>query len=149
VTAIDLSVTTNDQGLKNAHRALINGKVLSDNPVTIVTPSVSGNFIVEMIAAAARSPPMVDAIKIHLKNWVVIGTRSVMPLPAAQLKLLNNLGVGTLAIYGSYDEAGKAVHDALIERVSAEGVEIKGAGSSPHLDKPKTFAKKLFTYVTE
>jgi len=149
VTAIDLSITSNDQGLKNAHLALINGKVLSGNPITIVTPSVSGNFIVEMIAAAALSPPMADAIKIHVKNWVVIGTRSVMPLPTAELKMLSDLGVGTLAMYGSYDKAGKAVHDALIERASAEGVEIKGAGSSPHLDKPKTFAKKLFTYVTE
>ena len=115
VTAIDLSVSANGAALLNVFDALVREKVLSGDPIVIVTPSASGKAMLTLSEAddvknGSRS------IKDVVAMWVPVACGGILKADEEAMAIFADISV--LAIYGSEDPvAGGQSSQKLVELV--------------------------------
>jgi len=138
VTAIDLSVTADGLGFRDAFDALIEGKAISGNPVVVISPSASGRAIVSMGTIAAESGDY-STLKSIIKVWIPVASPAVLSVrDDAALAAFSLAAIPVLAINGDKDEMGKKVTKKLESAAHAKGVQLKG-GHAVYLDSPRFF----------
>ena len=144
VTAIDLSVSANGAALLNVFDALVREKVLSGDPIVIVTPSASGKAMLTLgeaddVKIGSRS------IKDVIAMWVPVACGGILKADEEAMAVFADISV--LAIYGSEDPvAGGQSSQKLVELVGAAKVELKG-GHPVYLDSPKEFIEVLVDHM--
>jgi hypothetical protein len=127
VTALDLSVQADGNGLKSAFDSLIEKGVLSGNPLVVVTPSASGKTIVSMITDN-ESSLLRDIVKV----WMPVASFAVMSVKNDNVF--------------KEDKKGKSVTKRLVDFANAKGVEIKG-GHPCYLDSPVVFVDTILSFL--
>ena len=144
VTALDLSVSANGAALLSVFDALVREKVLSGDPVVIVTPSASGKAMLtlgEVNDVKSESRSIGDVVAM----WVPVACGGILKANEEALAVFAKIPV--LAIYGSDDPvAGGQSSQRLVDLVGAAKVELKG-GHPVYLDSPKEFVELLFDHM--
>ena len=146
VTALDLSVTANGTALLNVFDALVRDKILSGDPIVVVTPSASGKAMLtlaEVYDVKSKARSIDDMVAL----WVPVACGGISRVDEEAILAFANVPV--LAIYGSEDPVtGGQTSDRLVDLVGATKVELKG--SHPvYLDSPKDFVEVLVDHIVK
>lgn len=145
VTALDLSVQADGNGLKSAFDSLIEKGVLSGNPLVVVTPSASGKTIVSMITNSSTSSLLKDTVKV----WMPVASFAVMSVKDDDVfQEFTKSKIPILAMNGDEDAKGKSVTKRLVEFGNAKGVEMKG-GHPCYLDSPVVFVDTILAFLQD
>lgn len=146
VTALDLSVKTDGDGLLDSFEALVHGDILSGLPVIWITPSASGKSIVNLATDAYHSKSGMNRLKALVSIWVPIASPSVLSVDDYNLfGVFPASGIKVLTIHGDQDQMGKAVSLALETHADAKVVELKGRHPC-YLDSPNEFVQTINEY---
>jgi hypothetical protein len=153
VTALDLSVQADGQGLKSAFDALVQENVLSGKPVVVVSPSASGKSIVSMVSSSSSSSSQSKTnqslLKDVVKVWMPVASSAVLKVKKDdEFKIFTKLNIPILAMNGDRDEMGQRVTKKLVDVANAKGVSMKG-GHPCYLDSPIVFVDVILSFLHE
>lgn len=168
VTAVDVDLSSNNGStntknnriidLFNIFNSLIEGGVISGKPLTIVTPSESGNIILTLAKYAKtikHAESKFSDISIHegeyldkiVHTWIPIATYSVLDIMDDALDIFKEHNIPILSINADTDMHGKEVTRYLVKYVNAYEAEISGGHDSCYLDNPYDFSVILFDFL--
>jgi hypothetical protein len=139
VMALDLGTSAGHKELKQALDA-IKGDGLCKLPVSIVTPSASGNTIVDWLG------DMQD-MKRYIGKWIPVASPAIAQGDKSQLEELGSW-LPILAIYGDQDKGGKRLSNILGDLSKANVTEIPGRHPC-YLDSPDLFVQYLQEFLSE
>lgn len=143
VTALDLPVSADGSALVDAFNSLVREKVLSGDPVVLVTPSASGKAMITIREAVGQSG--LKSIADMVQMWIPVACGGVLKADDDALEIYKDVPV--LAIYGSEDPvAGKKSSEHLSQSIGAEAVELKGR-HPVYLDSPDEFVELIFNHI--
>ena len=143
VTALDLSVKADGAGFINAIEGLVRERVLSGNPVVVVSPSASGKAIVSLTSSNAEGR-LGDLIKV----WIPVAPPAVLSAKDEDLGKFQLAKIPVLAINGNRDVMGGKVTNKLVSVSGAQSVELEG-GHPCYLDSPKKFVEVVLEYLKQ
>jgi hypothetical protein len=147
ITAIDLSVRVNEEGLEDAFQALVHAGVLSGLPVVMITPSASGKSVVSLAYAAFESENSMHNLQNLLKIWIPVASPAVLSVQENEIfSVFSKAGIDILAIHGDQDEMGKKVTKTLEKYAGAKGVQLNGRHPC-YLDSPTKFVQTVYEYL--
>ena len=141
VVALDLSVQADGNGFINAIDSLVGERVLSGNPIVVVSPSASGKAIVSLSSSNDE-----DRLRELIKVWIPVASPSVLSAKDEALSKFRLANIPILAINGNRDVMGKKVTNKLVSIAGAEGLEIDG-GHPCYLDSPRSFVNIVLEYL--
>jgi len=142
VTAIDLSVSSDGNGLIGVFDSLTSEGVISGKPLVIVSPSASGKSVISL---ASTFNEYLDKL---IRAWVPVACPSIMSASSEALKLIPSKNIPVLSLYGTRDSRGKEVNKRLISLSNAQSAEIEG-GHPCYFDSPDDFVKVLFQFIED
>eukprot|EP00581_Thalassiosira_minuscula_P033465 CAMPEP_0183767124 /NCGR_PEP_ID=MMETSP0739-20130205/12000_1 /TAXON_ID=385413 /ORGANISM="Thalassiosira miniscula, Strain CCMP1093" /LENGTH=300 /DNA_ID=CAMNT_0026005999 /DNA_START=1 /DNA_END=903 /DNA_ORIENTATION=+ len=146
VSALDLPVTTNGEGLAMAFDALSRG-LLSGRPATFITPASSGIAVVNLAEKGGDSD-YADLRRI-IKAWVPIATKYINHVPLEALQQFKIAQIPVLSVTGDHDDVlGQHSGELLMAQANAKRVELEG-GVRVHLDKPYDFVFEVLKFLDE
>lgn len=155
VTALDLSVRADGEGLYDAFTSLVSSNILSGQPVTIITPSASGTSVVSLATSASvdddpTNPTTTTLLKQMIQYWIPVASPAVLrpSTPITNYGIFQKLNIGVLAIHGNNDSMGKKVTSKLVDEANARGVELNG-GHPCYLDSPREFVDTVTSFLLE
>jgi pimeloyl-ACP methyl ester carboxylesterase len=137
VTALDLDKNAGHTDLKKILDAMTDASQ-TRLPVALVTPSASGNTIVDWL-------DNIDELKQYVSAWIPVAAGAVSRASEDQLKGLKGLPI--LAIYGNNDGMGKTVSNILGEESGAQVTEIPGSHPC-YLDSPDPFVEHVQKFLS-
>jgi hypothetical protein len=139
VMALDLHTSAGHNELEQVLDAMKEDG-LCKLPVSIVTPSASGNTIVDWLSD-------MQVMKRYIRKWIPVASPAIALGDKSQLQELGDW-LPILAIYGDRDKAGKRLSNILGDWSKANVTEIPG-GHPCYLDSPDLFVQLLHDFLSE
>lgn len=151
VSALDLPVSTNYQGLKTVidDVAAQQRQEQSLKPVVLVTPSASGYAIVSWMLAS-DGPEEWSDMPNYIEAWVPVAPVALSM--ASDEQIAGSVGVGSsgmipvLAIYGDEDSGGGRLSERLGRVAGATVVELAG-GHPVYLRSENDFVQNILNFI--
>lgn len=146
VVALDLSVASDGEGFRDAFDALVQGGVLCNKRVVVISPSASGKAIVSL-AKSAESQGDISDLKHMIRSWIPVASASVLAVKDVNvLESFSRAVIPILSIHGDQDAMGKQVTAKLVQAAAAKGTELKGA-HAVYLDSPHDFVRVVMNFL--
>ena len=149
VTAADLSVSSDGNGLYDLFNSLVEDSVISGRPLNVVTPSASGKSVVslaEYVGSSVEEEERYHYLERMVKSWTPIASGSVLLASEESLAVFHTKDIPVLAMHGKEDIMGLKVTDRLVKFANAEKAVTDG-GHAGYFDVPDAFADILLTFL--
>ena len=143
VFAADLPKTADYRELQQFLTALEQAKQV-ELPVSLVTPSASGNTMVTWAAALESGSSNPQELNRFIKQWIPVAANKVNGSPEAEIQKLHGLPI--LSIFGDQDNAGRKSSQKLTDLVGAKALELEGRHPC-YLDSPEEFVSAVIEFV--
>ncbi|KAI2492765.1 hypothetical protein MHU86_21770 [Fragilaria crotonensis] len=137
VTALDLSTRAGRKELKHVLDALKHDGICNI-PVDIITPSASGNTIVDWLS---DTPELEE----YIHKWIPVASRAIAQADKDKLSEIGKW-LPILAIHGDEDKSGGLLSNILGTYSHAKVVEIPGKHPC-YLDSPDLFVKEVRAFL--
>lgn len=146
VLALDLPVRASAQELQTMLTVLVQDRLVTDRPISLVTPSASGYGVVDWINTGNM-----DTFRTHIRHWIPVASPAITQASTERLEQIHGPVRTTtstiLAVYGDQDAMGKQVSQRLGTYAGATVVEIPGKHPC-YLDSPDLFVTIVLKFVS-
>lgn len=139
VTALDLNTRSGRKELKEVLDAM-KDSALCNLPVNIITPSASGNTIVDWLDDTSE-------LKRYIHKWIPVASPAIARADEDKLRDIGDW-LPILAIYGDQDKGGEHVSNILGEFSRAKVDEIPGKHPC-YLQSPDLFVTEVRAFLEE